>query len=133
MTTRRGLSLLLALAIAAGPSLCCSFCCFASDRATTARPTKRECSCCRPTRPAEFPREPAERCPCRDHAITCCSIDATPIKADNFDPWFASAFVAADHFAHVPPPPRAAGGSPLRELPFLSVSDLLHVQHRLRC
>lgn len=139
---RRGLVLVLTFLVAGGPWLCC---CTATRLFAAVAPPKAiapACSCCcKPTVPgsccseepkAPEPVKPADDCPCRNQTAPCCGFVATPAKSASFDASFAIAAVACD-IVPFAPPAQAVVGVPLRELPFLTVSDLLHAQHRLRC
>ncbi|MFO0810155.1 MAG: hypothetical protein U0746_16160 [Gemmataceae bacterium] len=131
---RRGLSLVLAFVVAAAPSICL-VCCAAIKRAAAAESTPAKppaCECCQKPTPAERPTVPTDHCPCRDKAEPCGRFVATMPTAHVFDAWLSVPVVAFD-LAPAFPPSASSGGAPLRDLPFLTVSDLLHVQHRLRC
>ncbi len=100
-----------------------------------AAPTTSCCghgSCCsKESKPKPVPA-PNDDCPCRKNAAPCGSFVATPVKAASFDASFAIAAIASD-VTPVSLPPVTLAYAPLRDLPFLTVSDLLHAQHRLRC
>jgi hypothetical protein len=127
----------LAFVVAVAPCLCCC----AAERVLAAAPpaqveTSVPCCCCHEAdaTPASQPVKPAphmpQRCPCRDHAekpaftVPAANLSQyqLPVAGDMLLPALAILVPAVN-----------VGGSADRHEPFRSVSDLLHVHHRLRC
>jgi hypothetical protein len=153
---RTTLTLYLALATAAGPSLCC--CAMGEVRALgrtgagQADRTPERCPCCgaahatpRPTsghrdRGAASWEEPspapAERCPCREHPAA--PVVLSTVAADTIV-WACDLTPAGLTLTTLPPPatapasPRGAEEGWGHPLPFHASNDLLRVFHLLRC
>jgi hypothetical protein len=153
---RATLTLYLALATAAGPSLCC--CAVGAARApgragvgqTDGTPAR--CPCCGAAhatpRPIRGHRDggtasweepspaPGQRCPCREHPAA-----PAVLSADVTDPaaWARDLTPAGldpmtlPLTANSPASPRGAEGSGGHPLPFYDSHDLLHIFHFLRC
>jgi hypothetical protein len=146
----RALAYPLILAVAVGPLLCC---CTAGRVLAAAKPPRPEApgqgsrahACCahkqhapqKPADPKPAPAKPAHPCPCKDGAG---KVQAVPAATPAADPNEHLRTVSLDLVAPasntglpglaVSCEPGAACGPPT---PFLSVSDLLFSQHRLRC
>lgn len=147
---RRALTSYLALLMAAAPCLCC---CTAGRLMATQKPddvqpqSKSSCCCSHDsdstsnlgTAPVKSLPVSPERCPCRDHAEQ----HRQSITSPNLDRELALLDAAANALAFESgilgslKVCVAAADEPMLAVasddPFWSASELLHIQHRLRC
>jgi hypothetical protein len=131
----------LAFVTAVGPCLCC--CAIARAAAPVVDESPSPCRCCNDQSPCERESKPARHspfrpdCPCRQES-SCCGLLPPPANKVSltFAEWLTLLAAAYDSASFEPV--AASFERPVeigvrQHRPFLDTSDLLDVQHKLRC